>query len=217
MTINGIKLRLRNNYISLTAKFRARAVKGTDFTIISNNCWGGLIYQSYDLPKQAPTVGMYFVAEEYVKFVSDLRHYVEDCPLTFINPEESRHRAFYAQDKRFGTYPIGRLGDVEIAFLHYHSEGEARGKWERRCKRIQWQRLIVKMNDQNLCRREHAEAFLALPFEHKLFFTVRPDFADIPGITFLKSKNRDHCGLFDEPFGSNRNFDLNAYINKLYH
>ena len=39
--------------------------------IISNNCWGGVIYESYSLPKLSPTVGMYFSPKDYLKFVAD--------------------------------------------------------------------------------------------------------------------------------------------------
>lgn len=41
MTINGIKLRIRHLYIKLTGKIRRLLIKDKDFTIVSNNCWGG--------------------------------------------------------------------------------------------------------------------------------------------------------------------------------
>lgn len=34
------------------------------------------------------------------------------------------------------TYPIGKLEDLEIHFLHYKTENEAREKWERRTLRM---------------------------------------------------------------------------------
>lgn len=171
MTYEGLRLKLLKQYRLRFAKARHKKLKNTDFTIISNNCWGGMVYESYDLPKESPTVGMFFMADEYIKFLGDIKGYTSK-ELTFIPPEQSRHAAELRRDKRFGSYPIGLINDVEIAFLHYHSEQEAKEKWERRCARINWDRLIVKFNDQNGCTEEHVRAFSAMPFENKLFFTI---------------------------------------------
>lgn len=214
MTLNGVLLWIRNSYIRTTSKIRKQKINKTDFTIISNNCWSGIIYESYGLPKQSPTVGMFFMAEEYLKFVSNLKYYVEDCELCFIDPEQSRHKEFYKKNKKFGTYLIGRLDDVEITMLHFHSKEEATLKWKRRCERINWDHMIVKMNDQNGCKKEYAEQFMKLPFENKLFFTVK-NWSDIKGITILNSKNKDCCGMFDEPFGSSKKMNINQLINKI--
>ena len=215
MSVNGFKLLLRNKYIRSTSNFRKRKIPNIDFTSISNNCWGGLVYESYGLPKNSPTVGMFFMAEEYIKFVSNLKYYTQECEMRFVPPAQARHRDFYANDKRFGSYPIARIDDVEIALLHYHSETEAKAKWERRCERINWNKLLVKMNDQNECEHIYAEKFMELPLKNKLFITVRKDFADVPGVTFLKSKNWEYCGLFDEPFGASRKLNVNPIIHGL--
>lgn len=216
MTIDGAKLLFRNKYIKLSAPIRKKKITKFNFTIISNNCWGGLVYESYQLPKQTPTAGMFFMAEEYIKFVCNLEHYVKECTLDFIDPESARHKEFYKQDKRFGNFPIGLLDDVEIALLHFHSKEEAKEKWERRCDRIHWDSLLVKMNDQNNCTYEQAECFMNLPYKNKLFFTVKMDWDSIPGITLLKARQKTECcGLFDEPFGKNKNLDINQIINNL--
>lgn len=215
MTVDGIKLAIRNRYICETSYLRRKCINKTEFTIISNNCWGGVIYESYGLPKQTPTVGMYFVADEYIKFVSDLKHYIEECQMTFIEPDKARHREFYSQDSKFGSFPIAMVGDVEIALLHAHSQSDAVAQWKRRCDRIQWKHLLVKMNDQNKCTREHMERFCALPLKNKIFFTVRENWNGIEGITYLKSKRKECCGLFDEPFGSSSKMNVNTVINQL--
>lgn len=214
MTLDGLLLWLRNNYLRASSKIRKRKINKTDFTIISNNCWGGIIYESYGLEKQSPTVGMFFMAEEYLKFVSNLKYYLEDCEISFIDPDQARHKDFYKKDKKFGTYLIGRLDDVEIAMLHFHSPKEAALKWKRRCERVNWDHMIVKMNDQNRCKKKHAEEFMKLPFKNKVFFTVK-DWSDVKGITILKSKNSECCGLFDEPFGSSSKMNINKLINKI--
>src|SRR5690606_34022267 len=61
-----------------------------------------------------------------------------------------------------------------IVFLHYKSEKEAFEKWERRKKRINWNNLIVKFNDQNLCTDDLIEEFDKMDFQNKLCFTSKP-------------------------------------------
>ena len=82
-----------------------------------------------------------------------------------------------AGDKRFGSYPVGVLSNgknsIEIFFLHYHSEQEAREKWERRVQRINWNKLLVKFNDQNGCTETEVSMFMKMPFKNKVFFTCK--------------------------------------------
>ena len=71
--------------------------------------------------------------------------------MTFIKPEESRWEDMpqVSEDKRLGSYLVGVLSNgkdsIEIFFLHFHSEQEAREKWERRVQRINWNRLLIKL------------------------------------------------------------------------
>ena len=129
-----------------------------------------MIYESYNLPKESPTVGMFFMAKDYIEFLSDLKGYING-KLIFINPEESRWKEApqVSGDKRFGTYPVWVLSNGKntsgLFFLHYHSEKEAREKWERRIKRINWNKLLVKFNDQNGCTAEEVDKFMKLPLD----------------------------------------------------
>ena len=223
LSIEGIRLKFRNKvYIPLTCRARGKKLNNTDFTIISNNCWGGTVYEAYNLPKESPTVGMFFMAEDYITFLSDLKGYINGT-LEFIKPEESRWKDApqVSGDKRFGSYPVGLLsngkGYIEIFFLHYHSKKEAKDKWERRCKRINWDRLLVKFNDQNGCTIKNVHDFMDLPFKHKLFFTCK----EWPGIsgegyTIIRQfPKHDSVMASYEPFGKNRYIDITKVLNSL--
>jgi uncharacterized protein (DUF1919 family) len=75
------------------------------------------------------------------------------------------------------TYPIGLLGgEIEIHFMHYKTEEEAREKWNKRVKRVPEadSELFFKFDDRDGCKREHLEAFHQLPFSNKLSFTSKP-------------------------------------------
>lgn len=148
---------------------RTFVLKNQKFSIISNNCWGGRVYQRYGLPYTSPTVGLLFFADEYLKFVQNLEYYLS-LDLTFIPKKESRYYEFYSEKEKY--YPIGVLGDIEIVFLHYKSEQEAYDKWNRRKERINWDNLIVKFNDQNKATEGHIRMFDSLPFKNKICFVA---------------------------------------------
>lgn len=82
-TYEGLRLKILKYWRIGFADYRKKKLKSTDFTIISNNCWGGMIYESYNLPKESPTVGMFFIAKDYIEFLSDIKGYVNG-KLTFI-------------------------------------------------------------------------------------------------------------------------------------
>ena len=117
--------------------------------------------------------------------------------LTFIPPEQSRYADVLRKDKRFGSYPIGLIGDVEVAFLHYHSEQKAKEKWKRRCKRINWDKLIVKFNDQNGCTDDHVRAFANLSFKNKCNYSEPPSNSQKPILLHKLTNNILHSISFD--------------------
>ena len=89
MTYEGVRLKFLKLKRKLFAKREKRKLIKNDFTIISNNCWGGMVYESYDLIKQSPTVGLFMIASDYIKFLSKLDEYIS-AELTFISPQDSR-------------------------------------------------------------------------------------------------------------------------------
>ncbi|MCD7831484.1 MAG: DUF1919 domain-containing protein [Firmicutes bacterium] len=110
-SIEGIRTRLRNDIcIPLTARARGKKLRNRDFTIISNNCWGGTVYEAHFVQKQSPTVGLFFMAEDYLKFLKHMSEYLQST-LTFISPYESRRKNMkeLSGDNRFGIYPVGVL------------------------------------------------------------------------------------------------------------
>lgn len=220
-TIEGIRLKFRNKiYIPLTRKIRGKMLRNSSFTIISNNCWGGTVYEAHNLPKESPTVGMFFMAEDYIEFLSDLKGYINGN-LSFIKPEESRWKDApqISGDKRLGSYPIGVLSNgknsVEIFFLHYSSEQDARNKWERRCKRINWNKILVKFNDQNGCTDKNVRDFMNLPFENKLFFTCK-EWPELEEYTLIRQFPKyDFIMASYEPYKKSKYINIIDIINNL--
>lgn len=153
--------RIRNKLSGLTnpilGKYRQARLTNTDFTIISNNCWAGICYEYYGLQKLSPTVGLYFFADEYIRFVSNLERYLS-IDLQFIGIQDSKYRKELTEKKQTNI-PIGVLDDVEIVFLHYRDAVTAKEKWQRRVERVNWNNMIYKFSYMNNCTSEHVRAF----------------------------------------------------------
>ena len=221
-TYEGLRLKVLKCWRLGFSNYRKKQLKSTDFTIISNNCWGGMIYESYNLPKESPTVGMFFIAKDYIEFLSDLKGYVNGT-MTFIKPEESRWKDMsqVSEDKKFGSYPVGILSNgrnsIEIFFLHYHSEQEAREKWERRVQRINWNKLLVKFNDQNGCTETEVDKFMKMPFKNKVFFTCKHWPNENRGNTTVIHQFPKHEFIMAsyEPFGKSKYIDITKVLNNL--
>lgn len=213
MTIDGVKLFCRNKYIRLIAPIRKKMITNSNFTIISNNCWGGMVYESFKLQKQTPTVGLFFMADEYIKFLKQFPEILNE-KLKFISPYESLYIDFLGKDSRFGKYPVGKLGNVEIEFLHYHNEEEAREKWIRRCKRINFEHIFFKMNDQNLCKERHLQEFARMDFENKLIFSSKA-YSIKENIYIKEARKQKYVFASQEPIISTKYIDIIKYINEL--
>ncbi len=147
-----------------------RTLKTREFSIISNNCWGSFIYQKYGIRYQSPTVGLFIKGHDFVKFCADLDRYLS-YGLCFIPWEESTLYPEIRDEKR---YPIAKLGDIEVYFMHYASEEEAREKWTRRASRLCRDKMIYKLSQREGCSKEDVEAFLSLPLKNKVCFAYDP-------------------------------------------
>lgn len=213
-----INIHYKNLIRHTFANFRKSKLNKEKFTIISNNCWGGMIYESFNLIKQSPTVGLYILPHDYLKFISNIKWYLNQ-ELIFIKPSESKNGAYIKneiKDERFGTYPVAKLADIEIYFVHYTSEKTAIEKWNRRKTRINWDHILYKFNDQNGCTNEQLEQFLQLPLKNKIVFTVRNELKDSNDIVKLNNPlGLSYVDTFNEPFGNNRFINIIKLINDL--
>lgn len=213
MTYEGIRLRILKIIRTKLANSKRKQLTNKDFTIISNNCWAGMIYESYNLQKNTPTIGLYFFASDYIKFLKNLKENVNK-KIEFISPQESKWYEYIKNDKKIGQYPIGKIDDIEIFFLHYKNEKEVIDKWSRRVKRINWDNLLVKFNDQNLCKEKDMKEFLELPFENKLFFTVK-DWDTDGYLKFKQPFEKKFIKASYEPFYKNSKINITTYLNNL--
>lgn len=183
-----------------------------DFSIISNNCWGGVASEYFGLRKNSPTVGCYFFAEDYLKFISNLRYYLS-LEIQMIPASQARHKNQMPPGDM--EAPVGTLDDVEIVFLHYKDPQVAKAKWESRKARVNYDNLIVKFSESNYCTEEHLRRFDSLSMEgmncKKIMFTRLP----MPELkTAVHYRGfEDYPQVMNDVYWFNRDFDLIDFIN----
>lgn len=187
--------------------------KDEKFSIICNNCLGGFIYQYYNLEYRTPTLGLFFLAVDYIKFLSNIKFYLSK-ELEFINPEQSIYYEEFKNVKHSIEFPIGRLYDVEIFFLHYKNQEEALEKWTRRINKINWNDLIIILAENETCNYEIIKKFEALPFSNKVCFT-RDYYPEIKSSCYIEEM-KDPKRLWDVETII-KHFNLTEFINNRIH
>lgn len=198
--------RIEKSYLK---KIRSQ-IQNTDFSIISNNCWGGSVYEDLGLGYRTPTVGLFFFAPCYINFLSDLKRNLT-APLQFVK-RSKYDKGNYLQS--LNPYPIGLIGgNIEIHFLHYHSEEEALEKWTKRADRVNHDNLFISFTDSEVCTIEEIRAFDQLPYR-KVFFSAKK-IDGIESLVFLRSyEGQDGVGnIYDERRKYRKDFDVAKWLN----
>lgn len=134
-------------------------LKNKNFTLLCNNCVGGVIYHELGERFNSPTVNLFFGAEDYIKFLENLDYYLQE---TLVEIQSDR------------GYPVAKLDDITIYFMHYSTIDEAKRIWYKRTSRINRNNLYVILVQQNDCTEELLKRFDNLPYEHKVALTAKP-------------------------------------------
>ena len=203
------KIRLYINKIG--SKKRRKKLKIENPTIISNNCWGGIVSQYLGIKYYTPTVGLYFFAEEYIKFLERFDYYIEQ-KLKIIDTKDSKYYKNMLKKKEENAI-VGKLDDVEIVFLHMKTGKEAIEKWNKRVQRINKKYIIFKFCEQNECTKKHVERFEKLPFKNKICFTTK-DYPGYKSVIWFKDqvKNKE---VVRDSYESHKYLNIIDYINNM--
>lgn len=193
-------------------------LKNKKFSIISNNCWGGGVYDKYGLRYLSPTIGLWIPPDDYIIMLRDLRTYLSE-DLVQISWQESHIKNILLEKHNLSglqldSLVIGRLKDIDIVFLHYSSFVEAKEKWTKRCKRVNFDNLLVKFNDQNGCTVENVRDYLRLQYRYKLFFTAKAEWCTNNECILFKQYLKDGYVKSDMFYGNNP-IDMTKYLNKM--
>ncbi|HHF3737375.1 TPA: DUF1919 domain-containing protein, partial [Haemophilus influenzae] len=136
-----------------------RKLTNQGMTVISANCVGAFILHDLHQPFNSPFVNLCLSPQDFLRYLQNMDFY-RTQPLTFVQTEKS--------------YPVGKLADLEIHFMHYHSEQEANEKWQLRTSRMKLDNLFIMMTDRDGVTEKDIQLFDQLPFKNKVIFTHKP-------------------------------------------
>lgn len=172
----------KNFYYTQKRRILSRIVKKkvdfSEISLISQNCIGGIIYHDANQRFLSPTVNLYILPKDFIKFVNNLDYYLSLTP----NVEMGK------------DYPIGTLGDIQINFMHYSAPEEAVEKWEERKQRINFNKIFVIMVERDGFDDEDFKEFLKIKYP-KILFTRNEEYISDNSV-YLKKFRKD-CQLPD--------------------
>ncbi|SUT94759.1 exopolysaccharide biosynthesis protein [[Actinobacillus] rossii] len=181
-------------------------LKNHTMSVISSNCNGALILHDLGEQFRSPFVNLYLNPKDFIKYLQ-YPNYYHAQPLQF---EKTGH-----------NYPVAKLGDVCLYFVHYHSEQEAQEKWQQRLARIDWDNVFIMMTARDGFTDEDLYAFDALPYEHKVVFVQKP-YPDVKSAFYISGFEQDvqvgdlyeYSGWFGEKYYDQ--FDYVSWFNQKY-
>lgn len=131
-------------------------LENTSFSLICNNCLGGVFLHDAGRQFTSPTVNLAFDGEEFIRFVENLEHYL--------------YSDFVFKEQNYVQYPVADLDDIEVRFVHYRDNEECVRTWRKRTERIDWTHIFVIATDADgLNTPDLFERFDKLPYRKVLF------------------------------------------------
>ena len=165
-----VKRYLYKKKCNIEGKLSKKMLESEDFTIISSNCLAGKIYNHFGIKYKTPTIGLFFYGEDFLNFIEDIDKYLIS-ELDFI--KTSKHDEINKMREEHNLrYPIGKIDDIEIQFLHYENQFEAKEKWTRRCKRINKHNIFIIDTDRDGFKTSYVERYDKINYP-KIIFTSK--------------------------------------------
>ncbi|MDR1262628.1 MAG: DUF1919 domain-containing protein, partial [Oscillospiraceae bacterium] len=155
---------------------RKAGLTNADFTLFSDDCFGGILCGDLGLRYRSPTVGLRIYAADYIEFLENIHAYLN---------------ADLVEVRGAADYPVGLLGGrVRLHFKHSGTFEEGAAAWRRRKERVHCGNTILKMSDLYDCAPGLMRRFLALPYP-KIFFSAKP--IDHPDVFFMPEYRQEGC------------------------
>lgn len=140
----------------LNEKIRKELENTKEFTIFSNNCLGGVFYHDAARQFTSPLINTAMDGKDFIRFLKNPRYYL------------GKELEFF---KWSGIeYPVARIDDIEIRFVHYSSEEECVQKWKERSERIVWNNIfVIATNHDGMYQEECMKEFDELKYNKIMF------------------------------------------------
>jgi len=60
---------IKKLYFAVLKWWRSQIIKNKQISVVSNNCWGGFMYQSCKLEYQSPFIGLFILPPCYIELL----------------------------------------------------------------------------------------------------------------------------------------------------
>ena len=135
VTLLGIRKKAKASYMisDIDHYFFKKRNKNKDFTLISRDCIGRVVYHQLGLRFLSPTINLFLTPSDFNQFCLNLKGYLSSELVQDNGAKED--------------YPVGLLTaneqTVRVHFMHYASFEEAKTKWDERTARVNYENLYV--------------------------------------------------------------------------
>ena len=141
MTIEGVKKKLNKDILwpinRVKYKLEGKNYPDSGISILSQNCTGGIVMKSYNMPFLTPTVNMYIPMPDFVKFCQQIDYYLAQEHV--LMPKLTKERG----------YIVTQLGDITVFGVHFHDFDDFLRTWDRRKARINKDKLFLIFTDRD--------------------------------------------------------------------
>lgn len=180
-----------NIYIGLKRKLYVKTLrkklKNRNLSVIASNCNGGFILSDLGIKFNTPTINLFFYPEDFLNFISDIK---------------GNLKYELIEEKGDYIYPIGRLNNIKIHFMHYKTFEEAKEKWDLRKKRINYDNLFIMFTDRDGCTYEQIKRFNELPYKNKVMFTHK-SYPEFKSCYYIEGfENNESVGILSDYIGN---------------
>ena len=121
-----------------------------------------------------------------MKFVFNLKYYI-GLNIEFVQTD--------------CNYPVGKLDDITLSFLHYKSEQEAEAAWEKRKVRINYDNLFIILYDKNGLTDDDFNQLFNVKCKNLIVLSDNEN----PKYSFIKKIQKNNSGK------DNKYFDKDKY------
>ena len=83
----------------------SKKIKNKNFTIISQTCIGGLMYHDTMSKFLSPTINVSIEPKYFIKLLENMKYYMSIDKIEEVKTDKN--------------YPVGKLDDIIINFVHY--------------------------------------------------------------------------------------------------
>ncbi len=112
-------------------------IRKQNISIVSNNCWGGIICHTLSMECLSPFKNVSFSSADYIKILSNLKYYMS------IDPIWTGRKSLDTNQNI--EVPMLELEDVLIKCNHDLNAEEAIYNWKRRRDKFNWNNILVEM------------------------------------------------------------------------